>query len=418
MTNTLSTLNGFFKEVYAGELEDLIPKGLHLQRDIQFIEREKMPGNNFNQPVVLQQEHGVTYNAAGDGSGFALNGAIAGQTQNAQVKGAEMVIRSRMSYAAASDASSGGPRAFVEGTKFLVQNTVSSVRKRLEISLFWGQDELGVVSGTPAADVVTISTAEWAPGVWVGLKGAELEVFDSAGTTKRTGTGSDGQYVVQSVDLDGRTVTVDDDQNIADTDRIFFRSARTTSADNDAAGLHKILTNTGSLFGINAGTYDLWKANSYSAGSAALSFPKIQKAMARAVEKGLEEDAVCYCHPGAWADMMNDQDSLRQFDGSYEVLRGEQGSQAIRFHSQSGMIDIKPTIYQKEGYSHIISPEMFKRVGSADVSFDLPDGGGEEFFMRIENAAAFELRGYSNQSLFTHAPGQAVVITDIENETA
>lgn len=69
--NTVDTLNGLFKEVYAKELENLIPDGVKLLNKINFAQRDQQPGNFYHQPVVLGLEHGVTYNN-GDGSAFNL----------------------------------------------------------------------------------------------------------------------------------------------------------------------------------------------------------------------------------------------------------------------------------------------------------------------------------------------------------
>lgn len=38
------TLNGMFKEAYADKIEDLIPEGLKLMRDIKFMSKDKQPG--------------------------------------------------------------------------------------------------------------------------------------------------------------------------------------------------------------------------------------------------------------------------------------------------------------------------------------------------------------------------------------
>jgi hypothetical protein len=59
-SNTLDTLNGLFKEVYAKDLVDLIPDGVKLLSRIPFAKKEQVLGNFYHQPVVLGQEHGVT----------------------------------------------------------------------------------------------------------------------------------------------------------------------------------------------------------------------------------------------------------------------------------------------------------------------------------------------------------------------
>ena len=75
---------------------------------------------------------------------------------------------------------------------------------------------------------------------------------------------------------------------------------------NEFAGLHKIMTNTGVLFNIDAAQFSLWKANEYDCSPStpsALSFDKIQEAITLSVEKGLDSDVVCLVSTKTWADV-------------------------------------------------------------------------------------------------------------------
>lgn len=53
VANTLSTLNGLFKEAYADKLKELIPDGVKLLNKIKFLPKDKQPGNLYHQPVIL-----------------------------------------------------------------------------------------------------------------------------------------------------------------------------------------------------------------------------------------------------------------------------------------------------------------------------------------------------------------------------
>lgn len=46
--NTVGTLNGLFKEVYADKLQELIPDGVKLMKEIKFNSKNKQPGNLFH----------------------------------------------------------------------------------------------------------------------------------------------------------------------------------------------------------------------------------------------------------------------------------------------------------------------------------------------------------------------------------
>ena len=403
---TVGTLNGFFKEAYADKLAELIPDGVKLLNKIQFMSKDKQPGNLFHQPVILAMEHGVTF-AGSDEDAFNLNPPVAGQVKDAQVKGSPVIMRSLLGYVAASRAALGGQKAFMDATKFIVANMLRSMSKKLEIEVLYGQMGYGVVSAV-STTLVTISTPEWAPGIWAGAEGLPIEIRDTTGATSR------GNFIVSSVDMAARTITLTSSAaaaSVVATDVIWHAGAY----GNEFPGIHKILSITsGTLFNINVATYNLFKGNSYDAQSAALSFNKLNLAAARAVEKGQDGTLYCLVNPRGWANMLNDQAALRRYDSSYSPAKGEMGSKSIKFHSQNGELEIEPSIYVKEGYCFMLSLDDWFRVGSTDLTFKRP-GQGDEFFRDLENSAAYELRLYSDQAIFTSSPGHNVVISGIVN---
>lgn len=398
------SLNAMFKEAYADKIEDLIPDGVKVLNLVDFMPKDKQPGNLYHQPVVLGLEHGVTF-ASSDEDAFNLNAPIAGVIKDAQVKGFPLVLRSVLGYTAASRAAQGGKQAFMDATKYLVSNMLRSVAKKLEIEMLYGQMGYGTVASN-AANVLTITTAEWAPGIWAGAEEMPIEIRNAAGSVSK------GNFKVTSVDMDLRTVTLNADPGTLVAGDVLWHGG---AYGNEFPGIHKILTTaTGSLFNINVGQYNLFKGNNYGAGAAALSFSKLQLAAARGVEKGQDGRLVCLVNPRAWANMLTDQAALRQYDSSYSKEKVETGSRSIIFYGQNGEIEITPSIYVKEGYSFLLNLDDWMRVGSQDVSFKRP-GQGEEFFRDLENAAGYELRLYTDQALFCMAPGRSTLVSGIVN---
>ena len=51
--NTIQSLNGLFKELYASDKKKLVPDGKILINAIKFIDKQRQPGAGYNQPVVL-----------------------------------------------------------------------------------------------------------------------------------------------------------------------------------------------------------------------------------------------------------------------------------------------------------------------------------------------------------------------------
>lgn len=406
--NTIDQLNGFFKEAYADKLGELIPDGVKLLNRIKFLPKDKQPGNLYHQPVILGMEHGVTF-ASSDEDAFNLNPPVAGTTKDAQIKGSPVVMRSVLGYVTASRAAQGGAKAFMDATKYLVANMLRSMAKKLEIELLYGQVGYAVV-GSVSGAALTISTAEWAPGIWAGAEAMPIEIRNAAGTVSR------GDFVVLSVNMDTRVVTLTTSAAAAGviaTDIVWHKGA----FGNEFAGIHQVLTQTtGTLFNINVATYNLWKGNQYSAASGALSFNKLNLAASRAVEKGLDGRLLALVNPRAWANMLSDQAALRKYDGSYSPAKAENGSRSILFHSQNGDIEIEPSIYVKEGYAYLLAMDEWSRVGSADLTFKRP-GSDDRFLRDLENSAGLEIRLFSDQALFCAAPGKNTLIQDIVNAT-
>ena len=407
--NTLDSLNGLFKKIYADEIVELIPDGVKVLPMIPFSKKHQL-GELFSVPVNLQLEHGITFAKSGDDA-FMLNAPISGKMREAQVQGTQALLRSAIGYASISRSQGGGERAFKDATKHVVENMLRSMTKKLEIMALYGQVGYAVVSGTPGLNgngefQFSVDEKEWAPGIWAGAEGLPLEFRNAAGTTVR------GQANVLKVDYENRAIILDTAvAGLVATDVVWHKGAY----GNEFAGIHKILSNTGTLFGISAADYSLWKGNTSTlASNTPLSFPELQNAVALAVGKGLDSKVTVLVNPDSWSDLLNQMNTLRKYDASYDKKVMENGSVAIKFFSQNGEMDIVPSIYVKRGYSYGICPEQFERVGSTDITFKRP-GKGDDFFRELENNAGYELRAYSDQAIFCYKPGINFMIANITN---
>lgn len=414
--NTVETLNGYFKETYADKIKDLVPDGVKLLKLIDFNSAEKSPGNLFHQPLDLGLEHGITYGGAG-GDAFTLNASIASSHADAQVRGCELVLVSAISVGAASrSATSKG--AFEQITKRKVQNMLKSVHVRLEVQLLYGQVGIGRVAAI-AGNVITVCTSEWAPGIWVGATNMSIEIRSQAGTLR-------GNCTVESVSMSAKQITVDaapagvtgdvDSENAA-ADIIWYKGAY----NKEFAGLHKMITNTGTLFNVDASAYELFKGNTVNVGTseaakAFISFEKIEEAISLGMEKGLDEqNVVCLVHPKHWTKLMTDLAAKRVYDSSYSDKEFKQGAKSLKFASQVGEIEIVSSLYVKEGFAYVFSPDDLERIGSSEVTFEMPGMEGK-FFKLMESANGYELRLYTDQALFSANIGKFSVLKYIKAE--
>ena len=422
---SISDLDGLFKIVYGSQIINLMPEASKLVRMIPFSQEERI-GKRFDQPVALTYEHGYTYGAPGAGA-FSLRASVSMKMQNAEVDGYQGVLRAQMDYETAAKATAGGAKAFKKATQLQVENMMESGTKRIELACLYGQSGLGQVTSSVNTDATTtvlqLSTATWATGIWSGMENCPLNFWTAANAL--VSSGADAIFIIESVDVANRKITVTGTAtgitalDIAAAGAgpldIYFDTARSgASAWNEMVGINKIITNTGTLFNIDAGTYNLWGGNIYSNAGAALTLGKIISAIALPVGRGLNEKVVIFLNDRTWANVASDQAALRKYDASYSAEEIKNGARAIRFYSQNGEIELQPYNCIKEGEAFAIPTKRFKRIGAQDISFNSLGVEGR-IFRELTDNAGFEYRLYTDQSIFCETPAKCLKITNIVN---
>jgi hypothetical protein len=421
MATEPSNLTGLFKEVYGDSVENLIPDAAKLTKRVPFVPKAKQNGNKYNQPVVVNQEAGFTYAGPTDGA-FALNDAVSMQLENAEVQGSQCVLRSALAYDSAA-MSANSKAAFLEATELLVENMMESSAKRLEISSWYGRLGIAAVVLNSDSNVsatrtsFTISAASWSSGIWSGLEGAKLQFYRPDLTTLIS-SGADSIFTVYSVNPGSRVITVDGtatgitalDTAIGSYAVVPFFNG---SNGKEMYGIDYIIQNTGSLFGIDAAVYDLWKSNVVTV-SGQLTMGKILSAVSVAVGRGLNEDLTVWVSPATWANLASDLAALRMYDGSYNKSKAENGMESICYYGQNGKIEIISHNIIHDGDCFGLPLKRVKRLGAQDISFKTP-GRDDEIFLQLPSNAGFELRNYYNQAVFIETPARCFKITGFTN---
>lgn len=427
------TLNALYKVAYAKGVEDLIPKASKLSEMIPFVPSELQNGKQYEQPVVLAAEQGFTYSLDTQ-SAYDLNESIGMTMQSAIVPGADIVLDSTVGYNQAARASHSAT-SFKSAMSTKFENMLKSSEKRLEIAMLYGNDSIGqaalqsVVIANSMLPIV-IDSGAWATGIWTGSEGAQV-VFSRA--SNGAVVDSLRSFTVAKVDVDNKTVyfsagTAGTPGNLTTLESAieayacnihFYGSVSNSSgsiAYAEMAGLKKILTNTGSLFGIDAATYDLWKGNSVTV-SGQLTMAKVLSAVSRAVQRGLDSDAVVLVNPATWADLASNLAALRRFDGSYSSKKAENGSKELEYVSQNGSLKIVSYNIVKEGDCFIFPEDKVMRIGARELGLNDPTRPQDEIFFTIPGKAGVGLRAYTNQAIFLEAPAQGVYISGISNSS-
>lgn len=415
-------LNGLFKNVYGEDGPiDLIPEVGMLYQKLKLRDTERI-GAQFIIDVIVANSHGFTYNSSSN-TAFSLNNHIAMTTAPATITAAELVLRDAIAYRAASRSSGGNKKAFKDATELVVKNMYDSHVKRLEISMIYGGAGIAATSSSVNVDAthtaVTMTAASWSPGIWAGLENAQIEFRLASNFATLVSSAADAIFTVQKVDNDNKKVTVTgtatgitalDTAIAAASQAVLFYG----SYQQEMSGLRTILANTGSLFGIDAATYGLWKANLYDCGSAQLTISKVIKGMSKAYSRGLMGKAMLLVNPLTWANLAADLAGLRKYDGSYRRQKAENGFESITFYAQSGEVEIVGYNIIKEGEALALPLDRVHRVGSTDVTFNTPGMGGK-IFTQLANNAGFELRNYSDSAIFVETPARCVLFQSIVN---
>lgn len=427
-------LSGLLKEAYPLGIEDLIPKASKLRDMIPFVPSEQQNGKTYQQPVILAAEQGFSY-SLDSADVYDLNDAIGMVMEQASVPGADIVLSSAISYNQAARASHSAT-AFKTALSTKLENMIKSAEKRLDIAMLYGQDHLASAA-TQAVVIansmlpIVIDADEWAMGMWTGSVGANMVFVKASDNTAVDGLRS---FKVAKVDASTRTVyfaagtagtagtltTLETAIEAYAVNIHYYGSCSGTAgtfAYAEMAGLKKQITNVGSLFGLDAATYDLLQGNSVST-TGQLTMAKVLSAVSKAVQRGLETDAVCLVNPDTWADLASNLAALRRFDGSYSKKKNSNGSEELEYISQNGKIKIVPYNIVKSGDCFIFPEDKVVRIGAWDLSLNDPSRPSEEIFFQIPGKSGVGLRAYTNQAVYLEAPAQAVYISGFTNSAA
>lgn len=425
--NSVSTLDGLFKIVYGDGPINAIPEIAVLQKLIPFKSSERI-GKSYNFPVVLTAEAGVTYVAAGGGA-VTLTTSVAAVLKEAVVDAQQIIVRGQMDYEAAAKAIAGGKAAFKNASEVLVANLMETAANRLEIANLYGQSATGLGTGDSSTNTNTTTTvvlflaAGWAPGVWSGKEGASLSFWKVADDTAAATTNT---FVISAINFADRKITVTGTATtgIGELDTALssgdcfatFKGAKTgTSTWVEPIGIDKIITNSGTLFGISAATYSLWGGSSFDMGSAAVTVAKILNMVGKAVSKGgLMEPAEVLLSPKSYMNLAGTMTDLRRQNGGNES-KGIGGFESIQLMGPNGRLDIVVHPMLKEGEC-FAGPfkKRFKRIGSSEFSFETPGRQGE-LFLHVPDSNCYELRLYGASQVICECPAKFVKGTGIVN---
>lgn len=405
-------------------------------------------GDTYNEAVVLGAETG--YSIIGNTTEVSdINPAVAGAVKQASVSASVTILRSVIpwSMASRSEKSEG---SFVQAMKYVVRNHVLSHKRFLEILKVTGKDivrGLGRVSyatatyrgvsltagaGTFATNQfgssITIATGgvdttnkyillqpgDNASGYWSGMQGMRIKQVTSA----------------QAVVASGKVVGYDSFNGIIKVD---FTPVAATSAGShylcldgmesqlEFAGVRKILTNTGSLFGISASTYNLWRAYQSDLAATKLTFAKLISRISDIInQSGASGTFDVLVNSRSFATLVSDESALRSYDSSYSPEKYQRGARSLEFTVGEASIRLRSYRYVMEGDCFILNDVESSWIcsGSSDVAMSIPGLPLDKLVVQLQDQSGVAFHTFADTYLLCREPAKQGIITGINDESA
>lgn len=420
----LTDINNLTKKVYAkGGVTKLIPEEsyCYFVKNIPFKESQKI-GEKYVESLELSLSGGFTLLSPGAGK-TTLNDGITMKVKKAEISAYQIFLSDNLLAEEVANTMKAGEKAFEKAAGLLHTNMMKSMSLMLESQFLYGRSGLGKITVDTAAEVTSttatfnIDQKEFASGLYIGREGFKIHVYNDTDDAL-VSSGADAEFVIEYVDVEEREIKVSGTATgidalvaaVTTNDKVcsvyWLNAHPSSSSYNEAAGIHKQITNTGDLFGIDAGDYRLFKGLEVDAQDAQISYDLIMRGVAKAVNRGLMQDVICAVNPVAWQKIADANAAQHQYTGNDKQVKG---ARKLEFVGINGAVKIIPHPMVKEGHAFILPKDAIKRIGGADVSFGMP-GESNDYWFKDGNNNAFTTNLYTNQAIFLCKPNLSVLV--------
>lgn len=392
----ISKISSLLKKTYSDKIIEYMPKSTTFQSLIKFTKTDI--GESYNWPIQTGSEQGFTYAGANAGQ-IQYNDAIGLETAGGTITPCQTWLRSQITDEELARVAKSGQGASCSILSTKMKGFTESFRFRLELAVLYGGSPLGVVESVDGNTVV-IAAAHWASDIWHGLQNAKMSVYVGSTSIQRT------DVHIRGIDSDTHTILVDNATGIAAGDSFYAFGSYGKSM----TGIHKVLTTTDSLYGIDISKNSALRSTQYAVGGE-LTREHINRAVNRAQARGLKSgDMTLFVAPQVWTDLMDAESSLRRHTGDGGTF--ENGASYINFNTSAGTVKVTANSLVKTGFGYIIDDSAFKRVGAYDIKMGGPYDG-ESVLQKSLTSNIYQIIGYSNQTLVCERPGASILLTGI-----
>ena len=419
--DTSVSLASNFKVRY-GAFQNPLPEDNSISDFAKFVKAEERPGKQLEFPIKVSHEHGVTHDKTD--SAFALEAAVDSVMKTAIVDGTNIMMVANIAYPIMARAKAGVSRgggsggAFWKPIDYKVESLMVAAELYRELAIMYGPGpdstalcNIGVTAAAAitganlaAGQVVRLTTASWAPGIWPQMIGGFVDIYESDGSTLR-----ESEVEVTAVGKTNCRLTLQKDGSTASVgsgDILLVKLAH----GNSCIGVQPILENTGSMFNIDASVYPMWQAESFAVGGA-LTRAKIGQFASRLFPTGLKGGGKMFGGSAMFADLVEETSQLQQYTSNTDSVK-RQGADNLEYLTSIGKINVALHRYMKQGIAMFFARDVLKRVGSTDLTFSL-DGTNEWFYREMDNNAGCQIRIFTNQAPIVEIPWFCGILTGI-----
>jgi hypothetical protein len=417
---TLTNAAGLVKQVYDDEVnKKVIPVSGILQKEVDFVPQDQHEGAQWNQPVLLQLPSGFTY-----GQGLANYQAIVpSQVQYAFLTGSNINLQDGVANDLIARTIS-NKNSFMTAAKYTLMALEKGMKRQLETDILYGQKGLGqtsVIANTSSTtSTITIVAAEWASAIWSGFEGCLINFYNAGSLVGTNG------YTLTSVNIPNQTLlvtgTTGDTTTLQALNGTLLDLYISNSFGNQMLGIHGITASfpgtPATLFGLSTTAFSVWSGNQFPVGGVAISLGKIEDGVGLAAARGAEdEDISTLINPVNYTNCVVEASSARRYDSSYKQGKLDNGARALEYYGPTGLIQLVSHPFVKQGYAYGLPLERCKRIGSVDVTFDLPGFAGPALYVPSSTFTGVLVTEFTSQAFYLEAPSHSIQWTGIVPST-
>ncbi len=438
LPETLASTAGNQKVVYGKTLVELLPDAAILQKMFPLDDSGDYPlvGDFFSAFTSLQFPWGFSVlgnGTEGTATNTTLGPAVAGQTKPAQVYAVTNVLTDQLAYQILDRANtSGGKQAVMSALTYTGKQMAISFRNFMELQLLHGRQGWGASAGAISTLTVTFDGATTSVGLLSTLLGARVQWMQSNLTSARTANSSANYLTVSAMDLTdpaSPTLTMVETGTtnyaaITTGDVMYFGGARgisvgssdTTVPQYEMLGLGlQFSATSGTQFAIDKANIG-WVANK----NTSIGQPSpavVMNAAARILSRGGElGDYLAVVPTDFWSVLNASLATNEQFIGS----NGQAGSMSKKTGTDeivikhSGIeIEVVPHPFQKRGQFYLFAKAVIHRIGSTDMTFQVPGKPDSEYHFPVQGSALIERQCRADWQIFAEKPPSCFIGTGV-----